>query len=97
MTAPESWRRVFPSRADAEAYLAERGFSVGRMQSDQPRGVMFGKWDVRKWRDLSRADRGQLHGVMSGIESGAAIVSIYSQAPAEAHDAIRLAAKEAAL
>jgi hypothetical protein len=98
MTARETWRRVFASRVEAETYLAERGFSVGRMQGPDPRGILLGACDIQKWRNLSRADRMALHGTMQrGPEVGSPVaVTILPSAPAEAHEAIRLPSKVAA-
>lgn len=95
MTARETWHRTFASRVEAEAYLAECGFSVGRMQALSPRGILLGKVDIRKWRNLSRADRAELHGFMQrGPEVGSPVtVTIYADAPGEAHEAIRLPSK----
>lgn len=90
MAATETWRRVFPSRVEAEDYLRERGFSVGRMQGPSERGILLGRWDIQKWRNLSRADRAALHGVLSRGGQGGEIVTIFASAPPEAHDAIRL-------
>jgi hypothetical protein len=89
MTARETWRRVFATRVEAEEFLRERGFSVGRMQALMPRGVMRGRWDIRKWRDLSAVDRFALHGIVATTDSGCAMVLIFGAAPAEAHVAIR--------
>lgn len=49
--------------ADFDAYhravkfLTDRGFSVGPMQANSPTGVMFGQWDVSKWRNLSKVQQ----------------------------------------
>ena len=91
---PESWRRTFPTVTAAVDYLKARGFSVGHTQSNQPRGVMLGRVDIRKWRDLSAGDRLQLHGLVSTVESGAGLVTIYGSAPAKVHDAVRVGEKE---
>lgn len=91
MTARETWRRVFATRAEAEEFLRERGFSVGRMQGASPRGILLGDWDIQKWRNLSRADREVLHGVMQRgpIVDGPVTVTISAFASVEAHIAIR--------
>lgn len=92
MTPRETWRRVFATRVEAEAYLAERGFSVGRMQGPARRGIMLGDWDIQKWRNLRTTDRAALHGDMLRLNSdahGPVAVTIYTNAPVEAHVAIR--------
>lgn len=50
----------------AEAWCAERGISVGRMQGTEPRGLLRGDFDVQKWRNLDDAERAALSGVMTG-------------------------------
>lgn len=57
-----SIRVKFPSDKDAERALKAAGFSVGRAQRSEPRGVMFGDTDVQKWRNLSADDRDKLDG-----------------------------------
>lgn len=52
--------------ARAEKLLADHGFSFGRMQAYEPRGILFGDFDIQKWRNLSRGDREQLDGLLSG-------------------------------
>lgn len=53
---------VFLSRVEDE--LRARGFSIGALQRDDPRGIMRGDYDVQKWRNLSKQDRDELDGVM---------------------------------
>ena len=50
----------------ASAYLYERGFSVGRMQGPDPIGIIFGSYDIQKWRNLRATERLALHGTMTG-------------------------------
>lgn len=52
----------FASKADAVSALEDAGFAVGRNQASSPRGLMFGNYDVMKWRNLSQNDRDALHG-----------------------------------
>lgn len=49
----------------AEQALTENGFSVGHLQSGDPSGILLGEWDIQKWRNLSRQDRCDLHGVLT--------------------------------
>ena len=56
----------FESRRLAEKWCADHGFSVGRCQAGAPRGLLYGDFDIQKWRNLSMADRLALHGSMQG-------------------------------
>lgn len=97
MSAHEAWRCLFSSWNDAETYLAERGFSLGRMQGPSPRGILLGRWDIQKFRNLSAAEKKTLHGFAQrgpGVGSLVA-VRIFDGAPAEAHEAIRQRSKAA--
>lgn len=58
---------VFLHRIDDE--IKARGFSIGSLQRDDPRGIMPANYDVAKWRNLSPADRRELHGVMTFVGS----------------------------
>ncbi|MDG9791959.1 hypothetical protein [Brucella anthropi] len=51
----------------ADAALRECGFSVGRMQAHSPRGILFGDFDIQKWRNLDLADREALHGQVTHL------------------------------
>ncbi len=80
-----------------DAALRECGFSVGRMQAHSPRGILFGDFDIQKWRNLDLADREALHGQVThlayfGTEQqlygyGAEIV-LFDRAPVEAAQAL---------
>ena len=50
----------------ARIWLETRGFSVGRMQAHQPCGILFGDYDIQKWRNLNTAERTALDGVLTG-------------------------------
>lgn len=56
----------FAACREAEAWLRERGFSVGRMQGPAPRGILRGDVDIQKWRNLSAGERRALDGRMTG-------------------------------
>ena len=49
-----------------ERFLSERGFSIGRSQAASPRGVLFGDYNIQKWRNLRPADRDTLHALVTG-------------------------------
>lgn len=51
---------------DAEAWLAINGYSVGRGQRGARRGILYGDFDIQKWRNLRPADIAALDGWMSG-------------------------------
>lgn len=96
MANPDAWTRDFATIREAEDYLRERGFSVGRLQGPAPRGIMLGEIDIQKWRNLDRRHRLALHGVLTRENQTRMRVTIFADAPAEAHEAIRLPAKEMA-
>ncbi|MGB1389255.1 MAG: hypothetical protein ACPG61_10250 [Paracoccaceae bacterium] len=54
---------TFPTEAAAETALRAAGFSIGRTQRTDPRGLMHGNWDIQKWRNLSCKERKQCHGI----------------------------------
>ncbi|WP_313026707.1 hypothetical protein [Brucella sp.] len=70
----------------AEKLLKAHGFSVGRMQAHQPRGLLYGEFDIQKWRNLSQRDREQLDGLLSGrhVHHGDISIEILDSAPSEA-------------
>jgi hypothetical protein len=95
-----SYRKDFTETDDfkavyaAEAWLRERGFSVGSMCRGSPRGILFGDITIAKWRNLSRQDVLDLHGVMKGNEHGEmrhgpVTVEIFDHAPADAIAAVK--------
>ncbi|EKN01089.1 hypothetical protein MXAZACID_02249 [Acidocella sp. MX-AZ02] len=43
------------------------GMSVGRLQRDEPRGILFGDFDIQKWRNLRPAERAALHGTFRRV------------------------------
>lgn len=68
----------------AEQLLAQHGFSVGTTQRGTHRGVLFGDFDIQKWRNLNESDRAALHGVLDGDRSSDAQIEIWDPAPIEA-------------
>jgi hypothetical protein len=98
MTRPDgSWRVVFANETAAETFLSKRGFSVGRKQGPERRGILLGDFDIQKWRNLRPADKASLHGVLqrTGFErDSTAAVTIFGAAPLEAHTAIRIVLTE---
>lgn len=68
----------------AERLLEKHGFSVGHMQRGSSRGILFGDFDIQKWRNLNEAERAALHGVLDGDRSSAAQIEVWDRAPIEA-------------
>ena len=86
----------FAACNDAEKFLASAGFSVGRMQRGDPRGILFGDFDIQKWRNLSQFDIAHLHGFMRGdMRNGPVTVTLLDKAPAEAKAAFERARSQA--
>jgi hypothetical protein len=70
---------------EARRWLTERGFSVGRMQAHAPTGLLFGEYDVQKWRDLNREDRAALDALAEGdYRNGPITVRLMKRARIEA-------------
>ncbi|QFP65558.1 hypothetical protein [Brucella anthropi] len=78
----------------AERLLQDRGFSVGHMQRGSSRGILFGDYDIQKWRNLNKAERAALHGVMDGDHSSYVQIEIWHAAPIEAVAALADALEE---
>lgn len=80
----------FVAESRAVAQLEDWGFSVGHLQAHAPRGILFGLYDIQKWRNLNVAERQALHGVMTGdMRRGPVVVEIFDSAPDEAKTALR--------
>lgn len=68
----EEFRLTFDDAGDfvaihkAEAWLRERGYSVGSMQADAPMGILHGDYGIAKWRNLTPKHRAQLDGWIEG-------------------------------
>ena len=83
----------FSAAHSAEEFLTSAGFSVGRMQRADPRGILFGDFDIQKWRNLNAHERRELHGYMQGnMRIGPVKIEIYDTAPPEAKRAFHQAA-----
>ena len=52
----------FAASRAAEAWCAQNGYSVGRMEEHRARGVKKGRYDIQKWTDLRQADKDTLEG-----------------------------------
>jgi hypothetical protein len=74
--------QTFNTSGDFKAYyaaskqLAEAGFSIGEMQSDNPIGFKEGKFDIAKWDHLSSDDKKKLSGILRSEDFRAGPVTI---------------------
>lgn len=63
-------RILFRGDADYEAlqkaqdWCDENGYSYGNLQADAPIGLLFGEFEISKWRNMSSAERKALDGTM---------------------------------
>lgn len=72
-----------------EAEMSAAGFSVGRGCAGMPTGLLFGDFDMAKWKNLNREDRDGLHGVVTGSRrEGPLLVTIFDDAPPAARNAL---------
>lgn len=66
---PLKVRKDFVDIHAAELWCQMHGLSLGRMQGDDPRGILKNlddgtEYDIQKWRNLNARERRQLDGVM---------------------------------
>jgi hypothetical protein len=57
---------TFEAEHKAVDWCRARGISVGQMQGDAPRGLLFGDFLISKWRGMNRAEIKALHGTIDG-------------------------------
>lgn len=70
--------KSFEAYRAAEAFCAELGYSVGRMQREAPVGIKQGNtWDIHKWRNLSPTDRRTLDGAIVGFDKRNGPVTVF--------------------
>ena len=74
----------FGAQYAAEAWLRERGFSLGPSQVDGPQAIWHGDCYVSKWRNLSAAEKREVHAIMDGARGGMVRITLRAHAPAEA-------------
>lgn len=68
----------FEAMRAAEAWCAERGISVGRMERGKPRGLLYGDFDIAKWHNMRKHEIEALDGRMTGdMRHGPVIVEVY--------------------
>jgi hypothetical protein len=76
---------AFSAINEAEAFLAERGFSYGPgCAASRKSAVMFGRnWTIAKWRNLTPLEMRRCHGMLEGDRrDGPIILRIFFSAPA---------------
>lgn len=84
---PDSIEVIFENEGDfqayyaAQAWLQSRGFSCGRGQRGAPNGILFGEYEISKWKNLSFSQRQMCDGVLVGDHRhGPISVVIYGDA-----------------
>lgn len=84
----------FPSDQAAEDALSRAGCSLGRQQRDAPRGILYGDFDIQKWKNLSTDDRAALHGVYRRLQyaPGPVEVTLSRQCPVSVKKVVAAAA-----
>jgi hypothetical protein len=65
----------------AEFLLQAHGFSVGTMQRGSYRGILFGNYEIQKWRNLNVSERAALHGILDGDRCSHAQIEIWDSSP----------------
>ena len=82
----------FAATHAAEECLSKAGFSVGRSERGNPRGILFGDFDIQKWRNLDRIERDRLHGTLAGDGRYAPVtISLHPNCPPHASAALTAA------
>lgn len=67
----------FEALRAAETHLRARGFSYGSSERGAPTGVMYGEFDISKWRNLSAEDRKSLDGaILAGDHRNGPVVIV---------------------
>ena len=76
---------TFQALRAAETWCKQNGISVGQSCALGPSGLLFGHYDwIAKWRNLTPAERAQLHGTMSGdFREWPVVISLRPDAVAE--------------
>lgn len=66
----------FEANSAAEKWCREQGISYGSMQRDAPRGLMWGDYDIPKWRNLDAEDVAGLDGRMTSADFRAGPITV---------------------
>ncbi len=68
----------FSALRKAEAWLKEKGYSVGTMQFPNPIGIKKGDYTISKWWNMMKAEHEQLDGIITGeFRSGNVTIKFY--------------------
>ena len=74
---------TFKALYAAQAWCRENGISFGSSQAMAPTGLLFGRYAISKWRNLSNRERSELHGTMSGnFREGPVVIELQDSAVA---------------
>jgi hypothetical protein len=69
----------------ARSWCHENRISVGQSCATGPSGLLFGKFWIAKWRNLTQDERNALHGTMSGDFREGPVVIILNDGAVAAH------------
>lgn len=74
---------TFQALYAAQAWCRENGISFGSSQAIAPTGLLFGRYAISKWCNLSKQERDDLHGTMSGeFREGPVVIELKDSAVA---------------
>ena len=54
----------------ARTWLKENGYSYAPMCGPEPIGILFGDFEIAKWRNLSTVERKELDGIITPFNGG---------------------------
>lgn len=57
---------AFSASDEAKRWCEANGISVGQTQGPFPRGLLFGRYRISKWRGMNAAEKKVLHGTLEG-------------------------------
>jgi hypothetical protein len=72
MSVQAGFKKIFESDKTFGAYYAaerwctDQGISYGSSCAGSPQGLLFGNYQIAKWRGLTAKERQQLHGTIQG-------------------------------
>lgn len=93
MTDAAREQSKFPNEERAQKAAYDTGFCLGEMQRDDPRGLMLNCAYIAKWRNLTAADKAELHGAYHRKgRDGPVVVTLQPNCPLAAAQMLRDAA-----
>ena len=96
MTQEKREQIKFPSEEIAQQAVKDAGFCIGELARDEPRGLMFEYDYIAKWRNLTRAEKAELHGAYHRHGRGGPVtITIQKHCPPEPLQTLRNAAAAA--